>query len=255
MKNKKNQRARWLDAWRGLALLSMVGFHGYYDLTRIFGQKALLLPAFLEHLWQQSILISFVFIAGCVSNYTVHSWKRGMVLCLWGLGLTGITHFFIPEETIIWGVLSFMGLGGVFLGFLAKAWERYCEKTSSGEQQKAALLNFVFFMVAFFCTEGLPRGFLGCYGNYFCKVPFTSNNFFLFILGWPTEGFFSADYVPLVPWLFLGAGGYFFWQLVRKQGEKLKGPRSLSFLGEHTLLIYLLHQPLLYGLCTLYFQH
>lgn len=254
MKHKKNQRAKVLDAWRGLALLSMVGFHGYYDLTRIFDQQALLIAAPLEHLWQQSILISFVFIAGCVSNYTVHSWKRGMVLCLWGLGLTGITHFFIPGETILWGVLSFMGLGGILLGILAKAWQSYGEKINLKEQWRGALWGFIFSMVGFFCTEGLPRGFLGCYGNYFYQVPFVDNNFFLFILGWPTNGFVSADYVPLVPWLFLGAGGYFFWQLVSKPGENFQGPKSLVFLGQHTLLIYLLHQPLLYGLCTLYFQ-
>jgi len=67
----------------------------------------------------------------------------------------------------------------------------------------------------------------------------------------PTE-----DYVPLFPWagvLFLGIpAGH---ALLRTQGRLLaplaRLPRAIALLGRHSLLVYLVHQPLLLGLLWL----
>ena len=59
---------------------------------------------------------------------------------------------------------------------------------------------------------------------------------------------------PLLPWFFLYCAGYFLWGLV-DQSDRAKqllkpGLRPLSFLGRHSLLIYLIHQPVLMAVFT-----
>ena len=60
--------------------------------------------------------------------------------------------------------------------------------------------------------------------------------------------FASADYFPLIPWLFLFWAGLFAARLVR---PALAAPpaalRPLCRVGRHTLAVYRLHQPILYG--------
>ena len=74
-------------------------------------------------------------------------------------------------------------------------------------------------------------------------------------VGFPDPGCYSTDYFSLFPWLFLFVCGYFVYHLLK---GKLPGYHILNlnfsvfgFIGKHSLLIYLVHQPMLYGLCSL----
>ena len=76
----------------------------------------------------------------------------------------------------------------------------------------------------------------------------------LAVVGFPSPSFWSTDYFPLLPWFFLYCAGYFLWGLV-DQSDRAKqllkpGLRPLSFLGRHSLLIYLIHQPALMAVFT-----
>ena len=83
---------------------------------------------------------------------------------------------------------------------------------------------------------------------------------FLFPLGLTAPGFTSSDYFPLLPnlgWFLLGAlTGRTLYR--RKQSlfprvpSGAAGIRFLSWCGRQSLLIYLLHQPVLFGLFSLY---
>ena len=77
-------------------------------------------------------------------------------------------------------------------------------------------------------------------------------NLFTAGLGFPGPGFVSSDYFSLLPWLLLFWTGYFLYRL--RPAEPLLPDIRLpgfSAMGRHSLLIYLLHQPVLYALLVL----
>ena len=73
-------------------------------------------------------------------------------------------------------------------------------------------------------------------------------------LGFPFPGFVSSDYFPLLPWIFLFWSGYFLYRL-RPEEPHRELPRVavLTWMGRHSLLIYLLHQPVVYGVLTAWY--
>jgi uncharacterized membrane protein len=72
----------------------------------------------------------------------------------------------------------------------------------------------------------------------------------------------TEDYVPLLPWFGVVLAGICAANVLLQKGrmERLNGVlpagsapvRLLAFSGRHSLLIYLLHQPVLFGLINLY---
>jgi len=75
-------------------------------------------------------------------------------------------------------------------------------------------------------------------------------------LGLKQQGRSMVDYYPLLPWFGLSLLGVFTGRALYPQGvPRLALPnlsttppiRGLRFLGQHTLLIYLVHQPVLIG--------
>ena len=76
-------------------------------------------------------------------------------------------------------------------------------------------------------------------------------------LGFMPKGFFSTDYFPLLPWLFLFWAGYFLHHLVGR-GRLAPLRRSvcppLGWMGRHSLVLYLLHQPVILGVLTVAFR-
>ena len=79
----------------------------------------------------------------------------------------------------------------------------------------------------------------------------------LALLGLPDKSFYSSDYFPLLPWLFLYVCGFFAWRALEKLDlTRLfkRGVPILDFCGKYSLPIYMLHQPLLMGICFLIFK-
>ncbi len=72
----------------------------------------------------------------------------------------------------------------------------------------------------------------------------------------------TEDYVPLLPWFGVVLAGIFVGDILSRRGrlQAMNGVlpaghplvRGLAFSGRHSLLIYLLHQPVLFGLFSAY---
>ncbi len=234
------KRNACIDAYRGLSLVSMLFFHGYYDMVYIFGGGEKLSAGFV-YAWQQAIVLSFVFIAGAATLYSHKLLRRGLKLSVLGLGITAATFFAVPSELIIFGVLSFLGAALILLSpFRGKL-----QKFPAGS--KCLLGGLIFSLLGFILTQGLPVGYLGFYGKALVNIPLKFSSPAAFVLGLPTVGIISADYVPIFPHIFIFLAGRFFWQYMGAPEIPL-GNNIFTVLGRHSLAFYLLHQPVLYGL-------
>ena len=224
-----------VDALRGVAVVMMVVYHLAWDL-HYFGYYPGSVTAGLWGLFQSATLINFVFLAG-VSLWLSYArqgrvrfgWyaNRGLKLLGWGFLITLVTGLLLKEGTVFFGVLHLIGL--------------------------AAVCAYPFLRL------GLANLFLGlgliALGNCFGRVPVGFPH--LLWLGLCPPGLYMVDYVPLVPWfgvVLLGVcAGFLFYpggkRLLRLKETNNSPPvRLLAFLGRKSLFIYLIHQPVLFGL-------
>lgn len=123
----------------------------------------------------------------------------------------------------------------VFLFGVAQKW--YTGRPGFVWQQS---ICWVFILLSGFC---LPQALYASYTTAY--------------LGFMPKSFFSTDYFPLLPWLFLFWAGYFLHHLVGR-GRLAPLRRSvcppLGWMGRHSLVLYLLHQPVILGVLTAVFR-
>ncbi len=74
----------------------------------------------------------------------------------------------------------------------------------------------------------------------------------MWLFGFPSKDFASADYFPLLPWFFIFFAGFFFCRMFKTGfpafSEKIPCP-FFALVGRHALPIYILHQPVIYLVC------
>lgn len=240
-------RYGWLDSVRGLWLISMIAYHLCYDLHYLFQQPLSWYTGDIGYFWQQSILMGFLLIAGFSAVLSHRPARRGWIIFGGGLLVTAVTVLFLPAETIWFGVLTLIGCAYLLVALGRSLWEKLPPATAAGGA-----------LVLFLLTKNLPAGYLG-FGNLrLLDLPASLyTTWGGAFLGFPGPTFSSADYVPLLPWVFLFFTGYFLGrQFLRKEKWRSKLPQGgaipgISWIGQHSLIVYLLHQPLLYGLLTL----
>lgn len=124
-------------------------------------------------------------------------------------------------------------------------------------------------LLCFFLTRNINEGYLGFERLNLVKLPegLYRMGDLMTLLGFPDKGFYSADYFSLLPWMFLFVAGYFLYGLAAEKHVlnkltmlsdtyetiPLLGSlaRGFRWLGRHSLPVYLLHQPLIYGVLYL----
>lgn len=233
-----------LDTVRGVCILSMVAYHGMYDLVDIFGLPSAWYTGLPGYIWQQSICWTFILLSGLCWQLSRRHVKRGLLLVGCGAAITLITWLVMPSQRILYGVLNLLGLSALLLIPLDKVFRKIPAWAGLG----GALLLFAL-------TKNVSRGSLGFEGLVLCQLPrWLYATDLLAVVGFPSPSFWSTDYFPLLPWFFLFCAGYFLWSLLdkspRAKAMLQPGLRPLSFLGRHSLVIYLAHQPALMAVFT-----
>ncbi len=237
-------RYHLIDVLRGAAIVSMIVYHFCYDYFVVCGVD----PEFDRQtpiiLWEQSICFLFIIVSGISLNFSRHPYRRGIIINLCGFAITAATVVFIPSQQIWFGVLNLIGCAMLIAAALRKLFDRI-------HPAAGMLLS----MTAFALTYGVPMRYLGFFSIPFATLPnamFSCK--YLAFLGLPSDDFFSADFFPLIPWLFLFFFGVFLWRYIALRGRdgvfRFDVP-ALSFFGRHSLIIYLIHQPILYVFCAL----
>lgn len=234
-------RCALLDALRGLTVINMVLFHALYDWVYIFGLPASWgyqgLPGFV---WQQGICCTFITLSGFCAAMGRHTVRRGAVVFALGAAVTLVTLLFMPDELILFGVLTLIGSAMLLVGA--------CKPLL---QKIPAPAGFAVSLALFALTREAAAGALGIFFHPLVKLPrLLYRNYLTAYLGFPQPGFGSSDYFPLLPWLFLFLTGFFLYGICGKQilGVRWKGIPALNFIGRHALEIYVIHQPVVYGL-------
>lgn len=108
----------------------------------------------------------------------------------------------------------------------------------------------------FLVLRDVNNGFLGFAGVPLLHLP---RNWYANTLsaglGFPAPSFVSSDYFSLLPWLFLFWAGFYLYRL-RPETPAVPDIRlpGIGTIGRHSLIVYLLHQPVIYGLLALIFS-
>lgn len=225
------QRIWELDALRGLCVLGMILIHLLYDLTDLMG-VGWTYPAAL--LWLQDWGgVFFILISGICATLGSRSVRRGLIV--FGCGLLcsaatiGAAALGLAGRSIIimFGILHCLGLSMLLWQPVRRlpAWV-------------LAILAAVIILL----------------GLQFEGIRMSTDLFFP--LGLRSSTFRSADYFPLLPFFgFFLLGAVLGKTLYRRQTTLLPhvntrnaAMRFLSGCGRNSLVIYLLHQPVLMGI-------
>ena len=248
VQRQKAGRLAGLDTIRGITLLSMMLYHTCWDLVFLFGKKIPGYSGLGGYVWQQSICWTFILLAGFCWSLGSHHLKRGLIVSGSGILITFVTLLVMPESRVIFGVLTLIGSCMLLLIPM----EKLLLKLRAEIGLAGSFLLFLLF-------RNVNTGYLGFENWNILKLPDGFyENLFTTYLGFPQKGFFSADYFSLLPWFFLFLTGFYLYQLVQKNHmmEKLFSWRVPGFdvIGRHSLLIYLLHQPVVFGISWMLFQ-
>lgn len=238
-------RIHLLDELRGFAIFCMVFYHAFFTMAYFFNFKpAYLLFNFFTPI-EPIFAGLFILISGICSKLSKSNFKRGIKLLLIALLISAVTCIFIPQAFIAFGILHMLSLSMIIFSFL----ERFLNKVP-------LTFGFTISLILFCITFPIGNGYIGLFNFHFIDIPSSWYNCnFLFPFGVYNCSFSSSDYFPLFPWIFLFFAGSFLGQLAHnnilpKFMYELKF-KFFSLLGRHSLLIYILHQPIIYFICYL----
>ncbi len=222
-----------LDAFRGLCILCVIAIHTVFDLQYFVGLP-ITLPAVLQFVMDYGGVL-FVILSGVCATLGSHSVRRGLIVFACGMVVTLVTEAMIAlgmadASVRIWfGVLHLLGV--------------------------CMVLYPLFRRLPTWALLALGAVLVGL--GYWFRT-FTVAQPWWFPLGLCAPHTTFGDYFPLCPhlgWFLLGTAlGRTVYRERRSLWPNAPADRQpLRFLracGRHSLWIYLLHQPVVYGILT-----
>lgn len=241
-----SRRYALLDSIRGITLLSMILYHGTWDLVYLYGVNWGWYRGMGAYIWQQSICWIFIFLSGFCWPLGKKHLKRGLIVFSSGMLVSVVTCLLMPENRVVFGVLTLIGSCMLLMIPLDKLLKKIPAKLG-------IFLSFLLFVL----TRNINKGYLGFESVNLSELPKAwYQGTVATYLGFTAPDFFSTDYFSLFPWFFLFVSGYFLHHIFVKSRVFSQPffqwePFLFSYMGRYSLLIYLLHQPVLYlaGLC------
>jgi len=229
-----------VDAWRGFAIAIMVIYHLVWDLYGLAGWNIQVYDGFW-HYWQLVTATSFIGLAGLAMSLRAGRMRkkhqlsfrpflqRGITIFSWGMVISVVTFLYLPAEYVRFGILHFIGAAIILAyPFLRFRW-----------------LNLVLGIVLLL----IPQAIAWRHDISWLE--------WLWMIRQPHPAF---DYFPVIPWLGVTLIGVFVGNILYPQGERafslpdwsqLPPVRWLALAGQNSLLIYLIHQPLIITLLVL----
>ncbi|CAG0987181.1 hypothetical protein BURK1_02070 [Burkholderiales bacterium] len=226
-------RVAAVDALRGIAIVAMIGYHFSFDL-RLFG-----LARFdFENgpLWlaaRAAIVATFLALCGVSlvlarrdGVTAARRWRRIGVIAACALAASAASWLLFPRSYIWFGVLHCIAVSS------AVAWP-------FTRHPRLALACGVAVIVA-----GLALTHPAFDARALAWIGFTTTK--------PA----TEDYVPLFPWLGVALVGVAAGDAIARRSFAplaflMRAPRTIAWLGRHSLAVYMVHQPVLIGALAL----
>lgn len=238
----RRPRIHLIDEIRGLAIILMVFYHAFYLLGYQFNIELMSeAQKFFEPL-QPPFACLFILISGYSSNLSHSNFRRGLRLLLVSLGFTAVTVLLLPRlgfygAEIYFGILHLLSVSMLLFALTQKLTAKIPER-----------VGIIFCLFLFVLTYSVQNGKL----LFFDLPAFLYANGFTAIFGFMPAGYYSADYFPILPYVFMFFCGAF----IGRFFEKNTLPRQfyalhckpLAAIGQKTLIIYILHWPLIFVL-------
>ena len=228
-----------IDAVRGIAVVLMAFFHLMWDL-QFFGISNINV---FSPPWQgfaRAIGSAFILLMGvsltldAERNNTntralfIRHLKRGLTILGFGLVISLATYVILGSQFVRFGILHHAGVAIILAFFFVRA---------------PSSVNWVVGLLVITLGFFVPQ-----------VVTTTTTMPWLLPLGIVPEGMTMVDYYPLIPWFGVALMGICAGQWLYPKGQRqyrlpnlgsLLPARLLSWVGRHSLAVYLLHQPVL----------
>lgn len=232
-----NTRHQSVDVLRGAAILMMFAYHFAFDLNH-FGFVSIDFYHTSFWIYFRTLIVALFITTMGISLHLATArgvdtrrFVRRLGLIAAAAALVSLaTYFIFPRSWIFFGVLHFIAVATLLgLGF----------------RKRGALNLFL----------GIGVLLLGIYFRH----PVFDQPFLQWVGMMPQKPI-TEDYVPLVPWFSFVLFGLFLGQTLFDRSKvpafaswrsKRGWARLLAFGGRHSLVIYLVHQPLFFGLLYL----
>ncbi|MFW5928686.1 MAG: heparan-alpha-glucosaminide N-acetyltransferase [Thermoplasmatota archaeon] len=232
------QKRFWeIDFMRGIAIIMMITFHSAFNLY-YFDLFDINIDSTPWWLLARSTATIFIFLVGTSLTLSYSKAKRsksrkgifakyiirGFKIFFWGIFITVITYLFLGDAFVRFGILHFIGLSII----IALPFLRF--------KKINIIIGSVIVIIGYYIES------------------FTVETNWLMWIGLRPASFYTVDYFPLLPWFGLILFGIFAGNSLYPDHERRFelpdlsdiGPiKIFSFLGKHSLLIYLLHQPVI----------
>ncbi len=219
-----------IDFLRGIAIILMIFYHFLWDLN-YFYNTMIPLNFGLYKILQRSIAILFITLSGIslyISTIAKKSpfkkyLKKGIKILFFGVVISIVTFLIFPKDFVVFGILHLIGIS-IILSYPFK-------------NSKNLTLLFAILLITL--------------GIFLQNLEFDNNSLVFF--GLKTNTFSSLDYYPLFPWFGIFLLGLviarFFPTKIHFSKPLIleKTPfKIIPFLGKHSLVIYLVHQIILF---------
>lgn len=214
-----------IDFLRGVAILLMILFHLIVDLREFYGYLFDYSQGLLYYAGKLSAVL-FLLLAGLSIGFSRRPLRHGLQILGWGMAVTLVTYIFNPAVYVRFGILHLIG-SGLILSYGIRHFDQW-----------RRIILALILMAGGRVAEEVATA-----------------QVWLLPLGVVPAGFASLDYYPLLPWagvILIGDwAGKYLYPVPQSLLNYEPKPNPFTYMGRHSLSIYLLHQPILLALLWL----